>query len=356
MNQKPKNLPINQKWTHLSHLCSLIGDKHLKERHLLNRLSAEDIQIVDNALGIMRQKFKENGKGEADLGGRVRDAHSFVGLSSELFWCHRLTRLGYSFNLESESGGPDFRIVLDQRTQRNVYAEVKTLQKGIGSNEESDLYSRLMHTINKQIKGCHGIFLIRVQIRRSFSIKTIKPLAVKIQECLQKMNHSEKKEAFTYPADTYKYNLQAEVTISRDVGEKTSIMVQRPAMLLNDAKLLERILDDARNQFNKDNINVVFIDKTFHSTFEDEDIQDALYGKLTYAVSFDENSGEPNSVDSFRRNNGFYCKSSRISAVMVYQRHRWGMSGIQDANIYPHPESCKLIEAEMKALERLSGC
>ena len=98
MNQKPKNLPINQKWTHLSHLCSLIGDKHLKERHLLNRLSAEDIQIVDNALGIMRQKFKENGKGEADLGGRVRDAH-IVGLSSELFWCHRLTRLGYSFNL-----------------------------------------------------------------------------------------------------------------------------------------------------------------------------------------------------------------------------------------------------------------
>ena len=49
---------LNEKWGHLPHLDSLIGSKPLKDWHLLKRLSEEDIQIVNNALGIMRQKMR----------------------------------------------------------------------------------------------------------------------------------------------------------------------------------------------------------------------------------------------------------------------------------------------------------
>ena len=189
---------LNEKWTHLPHLDFLIGSKPLKDRHLLNRsfLSEEDIQIVNNALGIMRQKMRVNGKPEKKLCGDVRDPAKFIGLLGELFWCHRLTQLDYNFDTESITGGPDFRIDLDKRP---IYADVKTLMKGLESNEKNELYSRLMKTINKEIKGYPGIFLIRVLIRRNFSTKTIKPLAAKIRECLQEMNHSKKTETFIYP-------------------------------------------------------------------------------------------------------------------------------------------------------------
>ena len=342
---------LNEKWGHLPHLDSLIGSKPLKDWHLLKRLSEEDIQIVNNALGIMRQKMRVSSKPEKKLRGDVRDPAKFVGLLGELFWCHRLTQLDYNFDTESIIGGPDFRIDLDKRP---IYADVKTLMKGLGSNEKNELYSRLMKTINKEIKGYPGIFLIRVLIRRNFSTKTIRPLAAKIRECLQEMNHSKKTVTFIYPASADGvHNRQAEVTISQDVGKKMNIWITQPAILPNNNELLVRALGKARKQFNKDNVNIVFVDKTFRSTLEGEDIQDALYGKSVCEVSFDEHSGEPNNVVPFRRNNGFYQKNSRISAVIVYQRN--GMSDIQDSVVYPHPES-KLTKTEMEVLETLSGC
>ncbi len=340
----------------MPHLLALIGEEPLKKQHPLDRLSENDVQsvqIIDDAIGIMRQKMKMNGKKEKNLRGRVKDPHSFVGLLSELFWCHRLTQLGYSFNVESKDGGTDFKIKLDQRT---VCAEVKTLQKGYGSNQKNELILRLRQAIQKQIASCPGTFLISVRIKRNFSNKTIKPLAAKIRRSLQEMSTSQKENTFKYPADTYGYNREAEVTIRRDGGEKTNILISSPASLTNDDKLLQGTLDTARKQFNQDDVNVVFVDKTFRSTLDDEEIQNTLYGKLAYEVSFDEHSGEPKSIVPFRNNNGFYQKNTRISAVMIYQRRRWGMSGIQNANIYPHLQSCKLTKSEMKVLEGLFGC
>jgi len=302
----------------------------------------------------MQQKIKKSSRQEASLRGRVRDSDSFIGLLSELFWCHRLTQLEYSFNAESETGGTDFKIKLDQRT---IHAEVKTLQELTESKELRVLISDLKQTIDKRIKDCSGIFLISIQIGRNFSRNTIKPLAAIIRKTLQEMSLSQKENTFNYPEDASgHHNNQAKGTISRDIGEKTGIMIKHSAKLSNVGKLLKGALDTARKQSGINDINVVFIDKTFRSDLEDEDIQDVLYGKLVHAVSFSEELDRPESITPFRRNDGFYEESSRISAVIVYQRKRWGMSDIQDANIYPHPELCELTETEMQALERLSGC
>ena len=202
---------LNEKWVHLPHLDSLIGSKPLKDWHLLKRLSEEDIRIVNNALGIMRQKMRVSGKPEKKLCGDLRDPAKFVGLLGELFWCHRLTQLDYNFDTESITGGPDFRIDLDKRI---IVAEVKTLQKGYGSNQKNELNARLRCTINKQIKGCSDIFVITIMIRYNFSSESIKPLAERIGKSLKKMSTSQKEDAFNYPADTYGYNREAEVTIS----------------------------------------------------------------------------------------------------------------------------------------------
>ena len=336
----------------MPHLLALIGEEPLKKQHPLDHLSENDVQsvqVIDDAIGIMQQKMKMNGKEEKNLRGRVRDPHSFVGLLSELFWCHRLTRLGYSFNVESKTGGTDFKIKLNQRT---VCVEVKTLQKGYGSNQKNELILRLRQAIQKQIASCPGTFLISVGIKRNFSNKTIKPLAAKVRRSLQEMSTSKKENTFKYPAETYGYNREAEVTIRQ--GRKTNILISSPASLANDDKLLQGTLDTARRQFNQNDVNVVFVDKTFRPTLDNEEIQNTLYGKLVHDVSFDQQSGEPKGVTSRLENNGFYQTSSRISAVIVYRRI--GMLDIQDANVYLHPKSCKLTKAEMDALKKLSGC
>ena len=343
MNQCSENLTIDER---LPHLFGLTRNERLQKEHLLNDFSKDDIQIVNDALGIMRQKIKESDKPEADLHGRVIDPYSFVGLLGELFWCHRLTQLGYSFNMESETGGADFRVILDQRT---VHIEVKTLQKRYGSNEENNLKSRLKQAMNKQIENYAGIFLISIRIGHNFSGDAIKPLAVKIRHSLQKMSPSQKKDTFNYPADTYgSYNYQAKVTIERNVGKETTIWIGPSSFLPNDKQLFERSLAKARKQFNKNDVNVAFVDKTFRPILNDEGIMNTLYGKLAYK--------DPNSIAPSRQKNGFYQSSSRISAVMVYRREITGMSSIRDSRIYPHPESCKLTEAEIKALQELSQC
>ncbi|MCH8295277.1 hypothetical protein IH992_29690 [Candidatus Poribacteria bacterium] len=127
-------------------------------------------------------------------------------------------------------------------------------------------------------------------------------------------------------------------------------MISLPAIVIKDDDLLNRSLERARQQLKTDDVNVVWIDETFHSV-DDDDIADALYGKLVHEFTFEDQTGEVESVLPVRRNDGFFRRSSRISAIMVCRRRN--LSDIDRFKIHLHPESCKLTEAERKALEKL---
>ena len=142
--------------TSLHNLNCLLENDQLDNRHPLNKLSKDDMIIVDKAIGIVRDKHQDSGKSMNEFRGRLCDPKSFLGLSGELFWCHRLAQLGYSFQMEGEDGGVDFRIVLGSRT---IIAEVKTLQKRISINprgsvlyDDKFLKNRLKKA-NKQVKS-----------------------------------------------------------------------------------------------------------------------------------------------------------------------------------------------------------
>ena len=338
--------------SHLHNLNTLLGNKRINDGHPLKKLPEDDMAILDKAIGIANEKYQENGKSVNDLRGRLCDPKSYHGLLGELFWCHRLPQLGYSFQMEGEDGGGDFRIVLDNRT---IFAEVKTLQKLIGTKKDSDLSFRLDKAIRTHTDNHPSAFYISVTLRRAFTDKTIKPLLREIKNILEQINLYQREYTFSYPKDSDEtWNCQAKVIIKQIKAEKSIILINRGASLSADDTLLRNNLNKANKQLKlkKNDVNVVFVDRTWHS-IDEEDIDDALFGKSVCDVRFDEISGEVNSIDPDRLGNGFFRDGSSISAVIVYCRN--SMSGIRDSVIYchPNPKYCEFTESEQRHLDEL---
>ena len=239
------------------------------------------------------------------------------GLLGELFWCYRLTQSGFSFKTESKEG-------FNKRLRKSILKQID----------------------NNQLK-C----IISITIKRNLSDKNIKPIAMKTKEFVEQISSSLGKCPFYYP-ETDK--CPAYVTIEPYQGKKHLLRIILPTIMGTDDKLLRKNLRNARRQLDKDGVNVIFVDKTFRPTLVEEDILNVLYGRLCHDVYSDKNTKEPISVDTYRRDDGYFKDTSRISAVIVYQRDEaHDLSGIRDYEIYPHPEHCILTETEWEHLHKL---
>lgn len=333
---------------HLPTLKSLIENGRLQERHPLYSLSKDKSIVLDEAIGIALSKYHENSKGVNSLLGSLCDTKSYQGLLGELFWCYRLKQSGFSFKTESKEGQKDFRIELDNRI---VGAEVKTIQKPIVAKQEAGVNKRLKESILKQIDNNQLKCIISVTIKRNLSDKDIKPIAMKTKEFVEQISLSLEKCTFNYPATD---KCQAKVTIKPYQGKKHYLLINLPPIMGTDDKLLRRNLRNARRQLDKDGVNVIFVDKTFRPTLVEEDILNILYGRLCHDVYSDKKTKEPISVDTYLWDDGYFKETSRISAVIIYQRNdAHDLSGIRDYEIYPHPEHCILTESELEHFHKL---
>ena len=333
---------------HLPKLKSLIENGRLQKQHPLYNLSKDESIVLDKAIGIAYNKYHENGKGVNSLLGSLCDTKSYQGLLGELFWCYRLTQSGFSFKTESKEGQKDFRIELDNRI---VGAEVKTIQKPIVTKQEVGFNKRLRKSILKQIGNNQPKCIISITIKRNLSDKDIKPIAIRTKEFVEHISVSQEGGTLSYPAVN---ECLAKVTIKPHKGKNHLIRIILPTILGTDDKLLRKNLRNARRQLDKDGVNVIFVDKTFRPTLEEEDILNALYGKLCNDVYFHKETGEPISVDTYLRDDGYFKDTSRISAVIVYERNdAHDLSGIRDYEIYRHPEHCILTESELEHLHKL---
>lgn len=325
----------------LPDINSLIEQGRIKEQHPLYNLSDDDRTVIDEAIGIAHNKFQESGKGVNALLGDLCHREKYQGLLGELYWCYRLTQLGYFFKTEAKEGKKDLRIELDNRI---VGAEVKTIQKPIVTDQETDLNKRLRKSVHKLIDNNQVKCNIFISIRQNFSDKSIKPIAKKIKDVVEGFSLSQKKCTLYYPDDSGgTYGCQAEVTIEPYEGKNHSIKFVLPTVLMNDDKLLRSRLKEAISQLDKHGVNVVFVDKTFRPMLVEEDILITLYGSSLGEQAY-----------FTQGNDGFFKTTSRISAVIIYERNGYhDISSIRECEIYPHPEHCKLTKSELKLLRKL---
>lgn len=311
----------------IPNIKSLIELGRIKERHPLYNLSKDECTFLDEALGIAYRKYRDSGKEVNELLGNLCDIKSYQGLLGELFWCHRLTQLGYSFKTESREGQKDLRIELDNRI---VYAEVKTILEHIKNNQQVDIYARLRNSIQKQIDSNEVKCIIFITIRQNFSDESIKHIANKMKEVVERISLSQEKYTFYYPEDSVDtYKCQVEVSITPYTGENHVISIVLPAIMGTDDELLRKKIKKARHQLDKDSANVLFVDKTFYTALVENDMLNDLYGTLREKVYFDKTTGEQRSINAYRSNDGSFNDTSRISAVIVYERKGYhDLSGI----------------------------
>lgn len=137
-------------------------------------------------------------------------------------------------------------------------------------------------------------------------------------------------------------------------GTPASLMkkLNSPPESVKDHKRLRKILNEKREQLPKGARGIITLEVTEQFMLSDFSIENALYGDLMVQFSLDgpqQSVGEPTAL---RNNNGFFRKTSRVSAIVIQKRHVVDRKVVLQRSVYPtnrgNADTIRLTLAELQ--------
>ena len=120
---------------------------------------------------------------------------------------------------------------------------------------------------------------------------------------------------------------------------------------------LKGIIDKKRKQLPKGSRGIILIERSELSMLSDFAIEAALYGNLVVRIGAPETSGGPlGELTASRDHRGIFALTSRISAVIIHERHFDGSNVGNEWKVYPtdraNSDTIRLTLAELAAIRR----
>jgi hypothetical protein len=116
---------------------------------------------------------------------------------------------------------------------------------------------------------------------------------------------------------------------------------------------LKGIIDKKRKQLPKGSRGIILIERSELSMLSDFAIEAALYGNLVVRIGAPETSGGPlGELTASRDHRGIFALTSRISAVIIHERHFDGSNVRNEWKVYPtdraNSDTIRLTLAELQ--------
>lgn len=142
-------------------------------------------------------------------------------------------------------------------------------------------------------------------------------------------------------------------------GTPASLMKRRefPPEPVKDDKRLRKILNEKREQLPKGARGIITLEVTEQFMLSDFSVENALYGDLQ--VQFNLVNGVVEDAIPARKNNGFFRKTSRVSAIVIQTRRV--IDGVVEVvrRVYPtnrgNSDTIRLTRAELEGLGNLEN-